>query len=457
MNILLVEDDENLAQGLIRGLRKPDWTVTAVTSAEVALEHIAEVDVLITDLRMPGIGGMALLDRARQVRADIEMIVITAFGSIPSAVDAMKRGARAYITKPFDIEELLAHLREVAKSVDLRSIAAGAGRGGLVGSGPAMRKVYADIDAACRSDVPVLITGETGTGKDLSANAVHSLSGRRGGPFVPINLGALPRDMIEGQLFGHEKGAFTGAVSRMAGRFTVASGGTLFLDEIDTLPVELQPKLLRAIEHREIWPLGASGAEKMDVRIIAATNAKIEDLVKDRKFREDLYYRLNVLRIGMPSLREHPEDIPQIAMDLVDRITSRTPGVRVTLTADALAALIAAQWKGNVRELSNVLERAVARELADEEVPASGGREVVLDAAALGPLETVEPCGGFRDARARAANEWAHSTVEAALKKNEGNVSRTARELKMSRTALIRLMRKYNLARVGESMSEESP
>lgn len=454
MNVLIVDDDATLVQGLLRGLRRTGWEVCVAASAEEALKKLAKADVVVTDLRMPGMDGMALLAEVRQRNPMTEVIVMTAFGTIPSAVEAMKKGARAYLAKPFDIDELHAHLREVSKVLDLRKAAAGAGRGGLVGSGEAMRRVYADIDVAARTGVSVLITGETGTGKDLAANAIHEQSDRCDGPFVPINLGALPRDMVEGQLFGHEKGAFTGAISRMPGRFTVAEGGTLFLDEIDTLPLELQPKLLRAIEHREIWPLGAAKAEKMNVRILAATNANIEDLVKERRFREDLYYRLNVLRVRMPPLREHPEDIPQIVIALTDRIASRVGNMRVKVSADALAAFIANPWKGNVRELSNVLESVIARNTAVEKVPENGMREVLLDASSLGGGSSdgeASPAhdGDFRHARARAADDWAKSTVQDAILKADWNVSRAARELKMSRTALIRLMHKYGIRRAG--------
>ena len=256
---------------------------------------------------------MELLREARKKRPDLEVIVMTAYGTIPSVIEAMKLGARAYLTKPFKADELLLHLRNIEEVIQLRSVASRAGRGGLVGSSAPMRRVYTEIDIGAASDAPILITGETGSGKDLAANAVHELSSQRNAAFMAVNLGAIPHELAEDELFGHEKGAFTGAHARKKGRFALAEGGTLFLDEIDSLPLELQPKLLHAIESNEIWLLGSERKHKMNVRIIAATNADIEKLVREGRFREDLFYRLNVLRIAMPPLREHVQDIPQIA------------------------------------------------------------------------------------------------------------------------------------------------
>lgn len=449
MRTLLVDDDEPLLNGLVRTLRQDGWEVEAVNSATAALGKLDDFDLLVADIRMPGMDGIELLREARRRKPGIQTVIMTAYGSIPSAVEAMREGARGYLAKPFQSEEILAHMRAVRELLALREASSRGGRGSLVGFGRAMRRVYAELDiAATAATSPVLLTGESGTGKNLAAEAIHANSSRRSGPFITVNLGALPRDLVEGELFGHEKGAFTGAQTQKLGRFALADKGTLFLDEVDALPTDLQPKLLRAVEKKEIWPLGAEKSRTVDVRIVAATNADIEASVQNGTFREDLYYRLNVLRIRMPALREHPEDIPQIVLALLDRMNWDVPRTIVDIAPEALSYLVTQQWRGNVRELSNALERAMvsARTLVPPSDGAAAKVRIGVDAF-ISPGNPDEPASDlpFRKARVRAADRWAKDTIEAALAGAGGNVSEVARQLQMNRTALIRLMNRLGI------------
>jgi DNA-binding NtrC family response regulator len=444
----MVEDDEALRSGLAAVLESEGWAIQAVGTGAEALARLATVDVLVTDLRLPDCDGLDLLRQARERASHLEMIIMTAYGSVPSAVEAMRRGARAYLSKPFDPDELVMQLREVDVKLKLRDQAALAGRGELVGVSAAMERVYADIDDAAASLSPVLITGETGTGKEVAARAVHDLSAVRDGSFVAVNLGALPRELVESELFGHERGAFTGAHARKKGRFELAHRGTLFLDEVDALPIELQPKLLRALETREIWPLGAEKPLKVEARIVAATNARVEELIAAEKFRKDLFFRLNVIRIEMPSLHERPEDIPVIARALLNRFEDRLklPSA-VTVASDALSALVTREWGGNVRELANFLERGVMRAAG-----ASGGvkngeaaGKIRLELRHLDPARAPGIRQPFRKAKAAMTEEWTRSTLASALEECGGSATEAARRLQMGRTAFLRLVKKLRI------------
>ncbi len=450
MRILICEDDEALRSGLVANLGEEGWEVEGAPDGHQTLERVAGADLLVSDLRLPDMDGLDVLAEARKIKPSLEVIMMTAYGSIPSAVEAMRRGARAYLSKPFDPDELILHAKEAERTLKLRAASLAGGRGDLAGVSSAMRRVYADIDAAAGASTPVLITGETGTGKDAAARAVHEGSRVASGPFIAVNLGALPRELVESELFGHEKGAFTGAHARKKGRFELARGGTLFLDEIDSLPLELQPKLLRAIETAEIWPLGAEKAMKAEVRIVAATNARIEELVAKGTFRKDLYYRLNVLRIEMPSLSERPEDVPVISRVLLDRIARKENfPAEIGLAPDALSALMTRIWSGNVRELANVLERGLSRLMAAHGGFAApdGARRAVarIEASHLDPTAAPRLEMPFREAKAKAVEEWTRSVIEAALVESNGSATRAAKKLAMGRTALLRLVAKYGI------------
>lgn len=441
MKVVLVDDDDALRGALTELLRRAGHQVSSCGDGATGLKAVDEADLLVTDLRMPGFDGLSLLREARLRRPTLQVIVMTGYGSISSAVEAMRLGARAYLTKPFESDELLLHLREVENVQRLRE-AASSGRGGLVGSSTVMRRVYSEIDVAAASDAPVLIAGETGTGKELAARAIHQGSRRNAGPFIAVNCGAISRELIESELFGHESGAFTGAQGRKRGRFSLARGGTLFLDEINSLPLDLQPKLLRAIEAQEIWPVGAEAPERTDLRLLAATNVRLESLVREGRFREDLYYRLHVLHVDLPALKEHPDDIPQIVQALLVRAAGGQE--RHTITATALSNLIARSWPGNVRELSNALERALARAaVSSPGAPASAPLNISIEH--LDPQPTGGSAMAFKQGRERAAEDWARTAIRNALTRSRGNTSEAARILKMSRTALLRLINKYGL------------
>jgi DNA-binding NtrC family response regulator len=440
MRTLVVEDDTAVVEALRESFQDSGLDIDYATDGESALKKIPEVDLLVTDLRLPGMDGTELLKEARRRKPEIAVVIMTAYGTIPSAVDAMRRGARAYLTKPFNPEELIFHIRTVEETLKLREMAFRFSRGELVGASLLMQKVYQEIDLAAASESPVLITGETGTGKELAARAIHDLSPRKKGPFIAVNMGALPKDLVESELFGREKGAFTGADARKRGRFALAEGGTLFLDELTSLPLELQPKLLRAIETKEIWTLGAEKPEQVRVRPVAATNADIDAMIKEGTFRADLYYRLNIHRIFLPPLRDHPEDIPIIARTLVERAKTddKTDGPRATeISGGALAALVSRPWPGNVRELANVLGKAVLR-----------GKTLGvsrIEAEHLDPEPGSFPLLSFKEAKDKAAEEWSKGTIRTALALTEGNISKAAVLLKMNQNALFRLIKKYGL------------
>lgn len=440
MRTLVVDDDAAVVGALREAFQDRGLDIEYATDGESALKKIHDVDLLVTDLRLPGMDGTELLQQARRRKPEIEVVIMTAYGTIPSAVDAIRRGARAYLTKPFDPEELISHIRNVEETLKLRGIAFRVSRGELVGSSLLMQKVYQEIDLAATSDLPVLITGETGTGKELAARAIHDLSPRKKAPFIAVNMGALPKELVEAELFGRERGAFTGADTKKRGRFALAEGGTLFLDELSSLPLETQPKLLRAVETKEIWSLGAERPEQIQVRFVAATNANLDAMIKEGTFREDLYYRLNMHRIVMPPLRDHPDDIPTIARTLVDRakMDDRSAGHAATeISGEALAALVSRPWPGNVRELANVLGKAVLR---SKTLGASR-----IEPEHLDPEPGTFPALSFKGAKEKAAEEWSKRTIRTALAMTEGNISKAAVLLKMNQNALFRLIKKYGL------------
>jgi DNA-binding NtrC family response regulator len=440
MRTLVVEDDPAVVDALRDSFQNSSLNIDYATNGESALKKISDIDLLVTDLRLPGMNGTELFNEARRRKPEIEVVIMTAYGTIPSAVEAMRRGARAYLTKPFDPEELIIHIRTIQETLKLREMAFRFSRGDLIGSSLLMQKVYQEIDLAASSDSSVLITGETGTGKELAACAIHDLSLRKNGPFIAVNMGALPKDLVDSELFGRERGAFTGADARKRGRFALANGGTLFLDELTSLPLDLQPKLLRAIETKEIWSLGAEKPERVDVRAVAATNANIEEMVRSSSFREDLYYRLNIHRIFMPALRDHPEDIPIIARTLLDRAnTEDKPGnrKRTDISGEALGALVSRPWPGNVRELANVLIKAALRSKT------SGASRIEVEH--LDPEPGSFPLLSFKEAKDKAAEDWSKRAIRTALALTEGNVSKAAALLKMNQNALFRLIKKYGL------------
>jgi two-component system, NtrC family, response regulator AtoC len=367
--ILIVDDDEGMCRMLETGLGARGYQTASRTSADAALEllHLHDFDAVITDVRMRGLNGIELCSRIADSRPDIPVIVITAFGSMDAAIEAIRAGAYDFVTKPFELEAIR---MTVQRAVMHRSLSRKVARleqalretrtfESLLGSSTSMRRIYDLIERVAPSDTAVLITGESGTGKELVARALHRRSPRQAGPFVAINCAAMPETLLEGELFGHVKGAFTDAKTDRPGLFQQAHRGTLFLDEVGELPLGLQPKLLRALQEKSVRPLGSQTESSFDARIIAATNRDLETAVAEGRFRDDLYYRIHVIQIDMPPLRTRGNDILVLAQHFVERFASIAgKPVRGILPA-AAEKLLAYAWPGNVRELQNCIERAV--------------------------------------------------------------------------------------------------
>jgi two-component system response regulator HydG len=368
--VLVVDDALEMASAIVESLQRHGFTAEAASSGPSGLERFkaAPPDVVLTDLRMKGMDGLDLLGAVRELDADVPVIIMTAFGSVDSAVEAIQRGAYHYVTKPFklDVVRVLVERalgeRAVRAENELlrRTVRETQAVNKMVGRSPAMRAVVDLIRRVAASAVPVLVLGETGTGKELVARAVHAESPRRDAPFVAVNCAALPEALLESELFGHVKGAFTGATQARRGLFVEASGGTLLLDEIGDMPLPLQAKLLRVLETGEVRAVGSDATRKIDVRVVASTNKDLATLVKEARFRQDLYFRLNVVPIVAPPLRQRRDDVPLLLEHFLWRSRQQTPASAVTgFSADAVKALIEHPWPGNVRELEKLVDRWV--------------------------------------------------------------------------------------------------
>jgi two-component system nitrogen regulation response regulator GlnG len=359
-DVYVIDDDRSIRWVLEKALHAENIPVVCFASAEEAVQEIdtAEPAVVVTDIRMPGMDGLQLLQRISEQHPQLPVIIMTAHSDLDSAVSAYKGGAFEYLAKPFDVDDAVAL---VVRALEARKQQpAAAGDGGqdstpeIVGKAPAMQEVFRAIGRLSKSNATVLINGESGTGKELVALALHRHSARAGMPFVALNMAAIPRDLLESELFGHEKGAFTGAQNRRVGRFEQANGGTLMLDEIGDMPAELQTRLLRVLADGEFYPVGAHTPKKVDVRIIAATHQDLETLVRDGRFREDLFHRLNVIRIRIPALRERREDIPLLMQHFLMRAAAELDVESKTLMPDVVTELSRMDWPGNVRQLENL-------------------------------------------------------------------------------------------------------
>ncbi len=367
--VLVVDDEANAREALAELLEEEGYETATAAEGRRALEMLStfDPDVILTDLKMPGIDGLELIDRAKPQCPHAAFVVMTAFGSIDTAVQAIKRGAENYLTKPLDLAAVTALVeRAFEKSLLSREAAqlreqveTKGGVPGILGDHPSMQRVLKVVEQVAKSRATVLISGESGTGKELIAAAIHHLSPRRGRPFVRVNCAALAESLLESELFGHEKGAFTGAHTRRAGRFEQADGGTLFLDEISEVPLPLQVKLLRFLQEREFERVGGNETLTVDVRVVAATNKDLEQATKAGTFREDLFYRLDVVRIDLPPLRARPSDIPVLAYHFLRKYAAENDRQIEGFTDEALRALMDYGWPGNVRELENAIERAV--------------------------------------------------------------------------------------------------
>jgi DNA-binding NtrC family response regulator len=445
-SILLIDDDDSLRRVMEFSLTEAGHTVRTAANGEdgLSLFEKGPFDAVITDITMPGMSGMDVLAKVRQRDAHIPVIIITAYGTIESAVEAMKQGAFDYITKPVNRDELRLTLEKAIRmrrlekeNVVLRAEVTDRYRfESIIGSSDKMKELLDLAGRVAASDASLLITGESGTGKELLAKGVHFNSQRADGPFVAVNCAAIPDSLIESELFGHVRGAFTGAVKDKEGKFELADGGTLFLDEIGDLRIDLQAKILRALQEREVDRVGGGKAVSVDVRVIAATNKDIERAVKEGAFREDLYYRLNVITLFIPPLRERKEDIPMLANHFLKKFNK---DVDVRIDAGALSLLTAYGWPGNVRELENVIERASVLKrgvlITREELPEkltkekSGVEEIILNLPEEGiSLEDLE-----------------RSLIIKALDKHKGNQTRAAEYLGITRPTLIYRMEKFGL------------
>ncbi len=458
---VLVVDDEKAMVLALRGLLvKEGYEVETAGSGEDALRRLegGSFHVVITDLSMTGIGGMEVLAAARRLDPDCAVVMITAHGSEKIAVEAMKRGASDYLPKPFDNDELRVVVRRVLETVTLRKdnrrllaqVQDTFAFEHIVGRSPVMQRVFAVIDKVADTDVTVLIRGASGTGKELVANALHYRSPRRTRPMIKMNCAALSRELVESELFGHEKGAFTGAVVRREGKFEAADGGTLFLDEVGDMPLETQAKLLRVLQEKEFERVGGNTPIAVDVRVLAVTNQDLEAAVKAGRFREDLYYRLRVVEIVIPPLAERREDIPLLVEHFLREAAERLGRAVKPLTPDALAAAAQHPWKGNVRELRSAVEQALLLapgvEITAADLVASGNDTPPAALAATGPLS-------FRDAKDRVVAAFERDFLVQALRRHGGNVTKAAEDVGMYRQNLQQKMRDLGITpeEVGKS------
>jgi DNA-binding NtrC family response regulator len=405
-------------------------------------------DLVITDLKMPTVGGMELLAWCRAHHPGLPVILITAYGTVDSAVGAIKAGAFDYITKPFDQEELRQRVTtalRVEEAARAHMTAEPGGRFELIGQTNTMRGIYDLIGRVASSPTTVLITGESGTGKELVARALHKSSERRDAPFIQVNCGAIPESLFESELFGHERGAFTGAVVARQGRFELADGGTLFLDEVGELPKDMQVKLLRVLQDRSFVRVGGTRSLSVDVRLVAATNRDLDRDVRDGRFREDLFYRLNVIRIRLPPLRERPEDIPLLVEHFLGRFNRRLDRAIRGLSVEAMATLQGWPWPGNIRELENVMERAVLLSQGDIITPADLGDG--LAPTSPGAEEDEEGPGGLqlKDLVRQNTMRLERARIQRVLDEEAHNVTRAARVLGISRKSLQMKMKEYGL------------
>jgi two-component system NtrC family response regulator len=440
--ILFIDDDRAGREVALFNLRKSGYDVVAASDGQEGLAAFSpeKFDLVVTDVKMPGVSGIDVLRRIRSQAPDVPVLVITAFGNVETAVEAMKEGAYDFIGKPFHRDQLLLSVgkaferRRLAAEVhDLRIRASGVERE-IVGASPAMKQVLSIADRVAGSDATILITGESGTGKEVVARRIHVRSRRAEGPFVAVNCAAIPGELMESELFGHARGAFTGAVRDRAGRFRQAAGGTIFLDEVGEIPLQLQAKLLRVLQERSVDVVGGDHPIPVDVRIAAATNRDLPEKVREGTFREDLFYRLNVVEIRVPPLRERPEDIPPLVEHFMGEASS---GREVTVPSTVMEELKSRPWPGNVRELKNACERMAIL---------CGGTEV--------SVEVLPP------AAPRAEEEWPplppeglslvdleKRVIERALRLKGGNITQAAAYLRVPRHILVYRIEKHGIRR----------
>ena len=449
--VLVADDEPNLRRVLSAQLERDGYDVHTVEDGAAVLEALDEhhIDVLITDLRMPKLSGMEVLKEVSSRYRHLPVIMITAHGTVDTAVEALKLGAFDYVTKPFDRTEFRHVVQKAMRTRELssRNVQRSpdeAGRYRIIGQSPQIGAVYDVIEKVADTPATVLITGESGTGKELIATALHENNSRKDKPFIRVNCAAIPPELIESELFGYEKGAFTGAVTSKPGRFELANGGTLFLDEIGDIPIKMQVKLLRALQEQEFERVGGIKTINVDVRLIAATNRDLKTELAQGRFREDLYYRLNVVHVHLPPLRERPSDIPLLIEHFVGTLNQRLSRDIESFSETALTAMQGYDWPGNIRELENVVERCMI--FAENSVVELEHLPSEIRGESLPSLEAGElPDEGLKVAVREATAKIERQLIEKALKQTDGNVTHTARLLKISRKSLQTKMKELGL------------
>src|SRR5690348_9200718 len=452
MNVLVVDDELGLRQTLTLILKAEGHDVRAACDGADALRQLAEApaDIVLCDVRMPGLDGLAFLERHGASGGGALVIMMSAYGDDDAAVEAIRRGAYDFIAKPFRADQVLLVLRKAIERERLRrevaqlhqELNALRAPAGIVGRSPQLAAAIALADKVARHPSTVLITGESGTGKELVARHIHRQSPRAAAPFVAVNCGAIPETLLESELFGHAKGAFTGASSDREGLFADADGGTLFLDELGELPIALQVKLLRALQEGEVRRVGDDASRRVDVRVVAATSRHLESEVAEGRFRADLFYRVNVVRIHLPPLRERSEDVPELVRHFIDRFNARL-GLRVTgVSAAAMRALIEHPWPGNVRELENTVERAMV--LTDNDRIDLAQLPTLTPLAAGAPASTTESASLDLSVK-RRTDALERMLIREALARTQGNRTRAARLLDLSHRALLYKIREYGI------------
>jgi len=450
--ILIVEDERDMLFGLQKILSKQGHNVEIAETGSIGAKKVEQsfFDIVITDLKMPGVDGIELLRKVKETHSDTMVIVITGYGTVESAVEAMKLGAYDYITKPFDAEHIKMVVRKALRQISLtienkylkQKIKEAKDFQNIIGKSRKMEVVFKIADQVALTDATVLIRGESGTGKELVARYIHYNSPRKEKVFVPLNCAALRETLLESELFGHEKGSFTGAVSTKRGLMEIASGGTFFFDEIGDVSPLIQGKLLRVLQEREFMRVGGTDTISADIRLITATNKNLEQCIKERTFREDLYYRLNVVSIHLPPLRERKDDILPLAQFFLRRFNKKMGKKICEIKQDVLGVLMGYDWPGNVRELENVLERAVV--LATEDViEVSHLPDQLLEAH----IDSGPVFGGlsYKEAKQQVVDSFSKEFLERLLQMSKGNISKAAKQASMDVANFRRLMRKYGI------------
>jgi len=453
-SLLIVDDEQDMLQLLRRSLESElDCKVQIASSGEVALQLLDTgiFDLVLADIKMPGMNGLELLESIKKDTPDLTVVMMTAFGHIEMAVEAMKRGAYDFITKPFELDSLVLRLRKALERSRLlrenlrlqREVRGDSAFQKIVGKSASMQRVYETIQMVAKTELTVLVTGESGTGKDLTARAIHALSSRRNGPFVAVNCPTVPENILESELFGYKKGAFTHATHNKKGLFQEADHGTIFLDEIGDISPAIQAKLLRVLQEKEFKPLGDTRSVAVNVRIIASTNQPLKEKIKKAEFREDFFYRLNVLPIHLPPLREHREDIPLIANHLLEKHCRKLSKSDKKISIELLDIFINRGWEGNVREMENLIMQGILFSAGNEILPGDVGLRKETRPSCL--VDSSFQDLPYKEAKEQTLQAFNTNYINNLLTGSKGNVTRAAKICGLERQALQQVMRRYGI------------